>query len=49
MRAAAIPSSGISDTWPMRMKLSGICGTICLLGLSCEVAPVFDRRPGMPS
>lgn len=38
--AATIPASGINDTWPNRMKLSGICGTIDLPGL-CT-----NQRPG---
>ena len=46
--AATIPASGIIDTRPRRMKLSGICGTIDLPGLTNEPTNGIDGRSGNP-
>ena len=45
--AAMSPASGINDTWPMRMKLSGICGTIHLPDLTDEPAARIDELPAI--
>jgi len=47
--AATIPASGIIDTWPMRMKLSGIGGTIDLPDLTCESTAWIDGRSANPN